>query len=108
AAEWWNSFETFVEACPPFGGVQWACGQETAIRAIALLWAEGAFIGAPSTSLERLRVLRTVLAWSGERIADAIGYALSQRNNHGISEAAGLIAIGARLRGADARADRWI
>jgi hypothetical protein len=52
--------------------------------------------------------LRTVLAWSGERIADAIDYGLSQRNNHGISEAAGLIAIGGRLRGADPRARQWI
>ena len=41
-------------------------------------------------------------------IADAFGYAQSQRNNHGLSEAAGLIAIGARLRGAEPRAAQWI
>jgi hypothetical protein len=108
AEEWWTSLEAFIEACPPFRGVQWSCGQETAIRAIALMWAEGALVGAPSSTLLRLGRLRSMLAWSGERIADAIGYALSQRNNHGISEAAGLIAIGARLRGSDSRADRWI
>ena len=108
AEEFWRSLEAFTEACPPFGGVQWGCGQETAIRALALLWSEGALAGAPASTLARLSMLRTLLAWSGERIADGISYALSQRNNHGISEAAGLIAIGARLAVAEPRARRWI
>jgi hypothetical protein len=108
AAELWTSLAAFVEACPPYRGVQWGCGQETAIRAIALLWTEGALADAPSTDARALATLRMVLAWSGERIADAIGYALSQRNNHGISEATGLIAIGARLQGSDPRAGEWI
>jgi hypothetical protein len=108
AAAFWSRLESFVAGCPPFRGVQWACGQETAIRAIALLWTEGALLDAPSTTPARLGLLRRVLAWSAERIDDAIDYALSQRNNHGLSEAAGLVAIGARLRGADKRAVRWL
>ncbi|MDQ3698830.1 MAG: heparinase II/III family protein [Gemmatimonadota bacterium] len=108
AGEFWRRFETFLDGCAPFHGVQWACGQETAIRAIALLWAEGALHDAASSSPARLASLRRALAWSGERIENAIGYALSQRNNHGISEAAALVAIGARLRGADPRAERWL
>ncbi|HSJ97734.1 MAG TPA: hypothetical protein VLC53_11710, partial [Myxococcota bacterium] len=95
ANEFWTTLEAFVESCPPFGGVQWGCGQETAIRAFALLWAEGTLAGAPSSTPGRLTMLRELLAVSAERIVDAIAYALSQRNNHGISEAAGLIAIGA-------------
>ena len=43
--------------------------------------------------------ITTVLAATGERVNDAIGHALSQRNNHGISEAVGLLALGARFRG---------
>ncbi|MBC7789372.1 MAG: heparinase II/III family protein [Anaerolineae bacterium] len=104
----WQGFETFLDGCPPFHGVQWSCGQETAIRVTAWLWAEAALLGTPASSPARLARLRNALAWSGERIADAIGYAISQRNNHGISEATGLVVIGARFRGAHPRADRWL
>lgn len=88
------------ESSPPFQGVHWSCGQETAIRATALLYAD-ANLPARGT------LLREVLAASGERIADAIGYALSQRNNHGISEAVGLVLVGSRLAGAHPEAGRW-
>src|SRR6478609_3933074 len=93
----------WLDASPPFRGPQWACGQETAIRAIALLHAEA---NLPATDAERARIT-TLLAWSGERIADAIGYALSQRNNHGLSEAAGLIALGTRFGASHAAAAGW-
>ena len=95
------------EDCPPFRGVHWSCGQETAIRATALLYAEAAFRDAPSSTPEAMRRLAAVLSASGERIADAIGYAVSQRNNHAISEAAGLIALGIRFAGAHPDARRW-
>jgi asparagine synthase (glutamine-hydrolysing) len=88
-------FRSWRESSPPFRGPHWACGQESAIRAIALLYAE-ANLGEnldPAT----IRDLRATLAATGERIADAIGYARSQRNNHALSEATGLIAIGARF-----------
>lgn len=99
---------SFLESAPPFRGVHWACGQETSIRAMAWLWAEGAFATSESFSTEFRTTLLRALAWSGERIADAFRYAKSQRNNHGVSEATGLICIGARLRDLDSRADRWI
>jgi hypothetical protein len=110
AEAFWQSLEQFAASAPPFRGVQWACGQETAIRAIALLWAEGALRDAPASTVERLALLRRLLLWSGERIDDAIGYALSQRNNHGISEAAGLVAIGARFAASSParQAREWI
>lgn len=107
AQAFWRALETFRSGALPFRGVQWACGQETAIRAIALLWCEAALADAPSSTPDRKASLRQTLYWSGHRISDAIDYALSQRNNHGISECAGLIAIGARFRGFDATADRW-
>jgi hypothetical protein len=99
-AEW-------IEANPPFDGPQWACGQETAIRALAVLHAED---GLPSLRQDAnaSRRLIALLAWSGERIWDAIGYGISQRNNHGISESAGLIHLGIRLREAHPRARTWL
>src|SRR5690606_17608196 len=54
------------------------------------------------------RSVEEVLGFSGERINDAIGYALSQRNNHAISEAAGLIALGVRLRDVHPAAGAWL
>jgi uncharacterized Zn-binding protein involved in type VI secretion len=103
-----SAIAAFLRSSPPFRGPHWACGQETSIRAIAWLWAEGACRDAPSFDETARGQLLEALAWSGERVADAFGYAQSQRNNHGLSEAAGLIAIGARLRDAEPRAERWI
>jgi hypothetical protein len=103
-----DGLTTFLRSSPPFRGPHWACGQETAIRAIAWLWVEGACRDAPSFDDRARRELLQALAWSAERIADAFGYARSQRNNHGLSEATGLIAIGARLTGVEPSAERWI
>lgn len=108
ARAFWNAFEAFMEGNPPFRGVQWSCGQETTIRAIACLWAEGVFLHAPSSTPERLAHLRRALVWSAERIEDAISYAVWQRNNHGISETAGLAVLGARFAGVDPRAEGWL
>ncbi len=95
----------WMAANPPFQGVHWACGQETAIRALAILHAEESL---PSPDPAAALRLVSLLGWSGERIADAIGYGLSQRNNHGISEAAGLIHLGIRLRGLHPQAAHWL
>ena len=103
-----DGISTFLRSAPPFRGPQWACGQETSIRAIAWLWAEGACENAATFDTAVRGALLEALAWSGERIADAFSYAKSQRNNHGLSEATGLIAIGARLRGVEPRATEWI
>ena len=99
ADAFWRSFDAWRRS-PPFRGPHWACGQEAAIRAVALLYAEA--------NLPRVDGLAEVLAASGERIADAIGYAVSQRNNHAISEAAGLVALGARFRGQHPEAGAWL
>lgn len=97
-------FAAWHLASPAFRGPHWACGQEVAIRATALLYAESAFDltgGAHQSLIE-------VLSASGERIEDAVGYAISQRNNHGISEATGLIALGVRFRETHSGAQRWL
>ncbi len=96
----------FVTACPPFRGPQWGCGQETAIRAIALLYAEAAFADAQEWA-PVAPVVERLLAASGERIADAIGYAVSQRNNHAISEAVGLLVLGHRFADLHPEAASW-
>jgi hypothetical protein len=89
-----------------FYGPNWSCGQETAIRSIALLYAEAVFSSNDDSSAQH-RLLTEILCASGERISDAIGYAISQRNNHAISEAAALIALGLRLRSVHPAANKW-
>ncbi|MDB4916144.1 MAG: hypothetical protein JWM95_3788 [Gemmatimonadetes bacterium] len=96
-------FADWLAANPPFRGVHWSCGQETAIRAIALLYAESNL----QTVASAQAIAATLIA-SAERIDDAIGYAISQRNNHGISEAAALVALGVRFREIHPHASRWL
>jgi hypothetical protein len=108
AEAFWNGAETFVEGNPPFRGIQWNCGQETSIRALSCLWGERAFAHASASTPQRRALLVDLFAWSGERVADAIEYAISQRNNHGISEAVGLVALGARLSGVHPHASQWL
>ncbi len=101
-------FETLTgwsAANPPFRGPHWACGQETTIRAVALMFAEAGF--EPLTDSERALIDRILFA-SGERVRDAIGYAVSQRNNHGISEATGLVVLGARFADRSEAAAGWL
>ena len=108
AASFSRAVDQFLDSSPPFRGVHWSCGQETAIRAIAWLWCEAAFENAAAFEERSRQRLREALAWSAERIDDAIDYAISQRNNHGLSEATGLVAIGVRLTGVDSRAPGWV
>lgn len=108
ARKFWEATEAFLDGNPPFMGVQWSCGQETSIRAVAWLYAEAVFANAPSSTPERLQRLRRALVWSAERIEDALGYAVIQRNNHGISEVAGLAVLGARFLTDEPRARGWL
>jgi hypothetical protein len=108
AAAFHRLLTVWAESSPPFRGVHWSCGQETTIRAIALLYAEANLGGAAGSTDAAMAHLRALLVASGERIADAIGYAVSQRNNHAISEAVGLMALGDRFATMHPEADRWL
>ncbi len=87
---WWQSW---TDACPPWRGVHWKCGQESSVRFIALAsacWAlagDEQFDGACWVRLARL-------AWAtGYRVHHHIAYAVSQKNNHALSEACGLLIV---------------
>jgi len=91
----WSAVEDWRAKNPPQQGPNWKCGQETAFRVMAWCFALYAFLDAPSTTAARVAQLAEMIAVSAERIAANLDYALSQRNNHGISEAAGLYTVGA-------------
>lgn len=107
AASFYDYLSSWAESSPPFQGVHWSCGQETSIRAAALLYAEANLADAPSSTDAAKQKLLELLAASGERVRDAIGYAISQRNNHAISEATGLILLAHRLSGQHPEAAEW-
>ncbi len=83
-------FESWLRENPPFLGPNWKCGQETAVRLIAHLLAH--FSLGPADGGPRSWQTMARFAWaSAYRIEHHIGYAVSQRNNHALSEACGLI-----------------
>lgn len=94
AALFWQTVESWRDANPPQLGPHWHSGQEVALRALAWCFGLYGFLDAPSSSPHRLAMLAQMIAVSGQRIAANLDYALSQQNNHGITEAAGLWTIG--------------
>ena len=86
----WTTLEDWMTRNPPNRGPNWMCGQEAALRLIAVTYATQAFRDHPSTTDERLRLVARLADVTGRRIRFHLDYALSQQNNHGISEAIGL------------------
>jgi len=94
AEGFWKLIEDWASKNPPNQGVNWASGQEAAFRAMAWCFGLFSFFSSPSSTPERVFKLVRMIEKHGERLAGFIEYAISQRNNHGISEAGGLFTIG--------------
>lgn len=94
AEMFWLLVEDWRAKNPPNFGANWKCGQEITFRVMAWCFGFYGFLKANATNAERILVLAQMIAVSGERIEGNIDYALSQRNNHGISEAVGLWTVG--------------
>src|SRR6185295_11415525 len=91
---------------PPQLGANWKCGQEISFRVMAWCFGLYGFLDAQSTTAQCVASLAQMIAISGARIEANLDYALSQHNNHGISEGLGLWTIGSlfpELRSAE----RW-
>ncbi len=93
AALYWRWVDSWMVANPPFMGYQWKCGQESAVRFISLalgFWSVSTPAGTAPARWEQF----ARLAWAtGYRIERFIQYAISQKSNHAIAEACGLILI---------------
>ena len=90
----WKLFENWMVNNPPNQGVNWKCGQEVSFRVMACCFSLYGFLDSPATTAERLHAMLKVISESGDRIFANISYAVSQKNNHGISEGVGLWTIG--------------
>jgi hypothetical protein len=89
----WLLFEDWCEANQPHLGVQWKCGQEAAIRFMAVCFATQSF-AAEGLDDDRRLLLAKFADVTAKRIAAHWRYAQSQDNNHIVSEAVGLIGYG--------------
>jgi asparagine synthase (glutamine-hydrolysing) len=90
----WQLVESWRAQNPPQQGPNWKCGQEISLRVMAWCFGLFGFLDSPRTTAERVTRLAHMIAVSGQRIEANLNYALSQRNNHGISEGMGLWTIG--------------
>lgn len=102
----WQLVESWMAANPPNAGPQWMSAQEVALRAMAWIFALHAFEQSPATTPDRVRSMIAALEAHAQRIEATIVYARAQKNNHLISEAAGLFTIGLMFP-ALPRAERW-
>jgi hypothetical protein len=84
----------WCRANPPFRGVNWACGQEAAFRALNLCLA----LALLEADRDPPPAAAALLALCARRIAATPLYALAQDNNHPVSEAAGAFACALLLR----------
>lgn len=93
AEAWWRDVESWSAANPLARGPNWRCGQELALRALA--WTFGAHAFASRATDSRLALLFSQLHAHGRHVERMHWYAARcVRNNHAISEALGLLAIG--------------
>jgi hypothetical protein len=90
----WKLFEHWLAENAPNEGVNWKCGQESTFRLIATTFAVSQFQHAPATTPERMAKWSKFVVATGQRIAVNLDYAISQSNNHGVSECVGLITVG--------------
>lgn len=91
--EWWKAVEDWAVHNPPNLGVNWRCGQEVSLRGIAICFGLSVFADHPATTKARSELAGRILASSVERVQATLGYALSQRNNHAISELTFLLTV---------------
>ena len=87
----WKLFEDWCAQNPPNEGVNWKCGQEATFRLMGATLAIAQFGRLPSASAERIKLWSRFVVATGSRIDANLDYALSQSNNHGVSECVGLL-----------------
>jgi len=90
----WQLLEDWRVHNPPQLGANWKCGQEISFRVMAWCFGLYGFLDSPATTPERVAMLAQMVAVSGERVEANLRHALSQQNNHGVSEGMGLWTIG--------------
>lgn len=92
AQAFWSLIEDWAKQNPPNTGANWKDGQEIALRLMAWMFGYYAFFNFATP--EQLANFTIYVAAQAERIYKNIGYAISTRSNHTISEGFGLWMVG--------------
>lgn len=90
----WEKWQEWQLANPPYCGPNWTSSQEVAIRILSFSFVSWAFSDAHSSTVERKNALTQSIFQHAWRIPPTLSYAMAQRNNHILSEAAGLFTAG--------------
>lgn len=94
AALFWELFDEWDRQNPYGLTPQWACGQESTFRMFAWLFAAIATLESAAATPARLHRMTELVWYTGRHVDRNIDYARGQKNNHALSEAAGLITAG--------------
>src|SRR5258708_20765643 len=94
----WEIVEDWARQSPPMSGPLWICGQECSLRILAWSFALQGFIHSPSTTVERVSLLISMIVANAWRTVQTVGYARSQRSNPLVTEAVGLWTAGTLYR----------
>lgn len=86
--------ESWQAANPPNRGPNWISAQEVALRIMALSFGWFAFADRLQSDQTRRAQMLTMVGVHANRIPPTLSYAKAQRNNHLLSEAAGLYSTG--------------
>jgi hypothetical protein len=89
----WDLIERFLRENPPNLGVNWASGQEVALRILALVFGWCVF-AAREEDKNRRALIKWAVVTHAERIPPTMIYARAQNNNHLLIEAIGLYTAG--------------
>jgi hypothetical protein len=94
ADKFWSLFESWLENNQPNRGPNYACGQECAIRLMAMCFALYGLGKAQASTVDRKVRIITAIVVHAERIEKNIDFAVWTRTNHSLTEAAGLYTTG--------------
>jgi hypothetical protein len=103
-----TALEAWLEACPPYRGIQWVSALEYALRSFSWGWALALTARTPAgAAVEAARWERLLAAWAEQlRFIAAHDSRYSSANNHRLGEGAGL-AWGGHLLGFLDEAAAW-
>ncbi len=90
----WHHWHAFQDINLPYFGENWISSQEVAIRLINWVIAYQIFQNDPASTTEDKKALLLAIYQHADRIPWSLCYAKAQKNNHLLTEAAGLFTAG--------------
>ncbi|WP_144549953.1 alginate lyase family protein [Peribacillus simplex] len=103
----WTYFEDFIDHNAPEIGPNYKCGQEMSFRIMAWTFGLFAFLDHPLTTRNRIELMMKAIYHHADHVEKHFDFALkSVKNNHSLSEAAGMYTAGILFPYFD-KAEKW-